>query len=127
MNIKDKMMHRVKLRASRMENLKVELADRKKDIPGYILKMLEELDYNLTPFRNSQGSTHTHEFRAYCVESIQQRIRLIDSGANIDVTWADDNTDMRPNGILVKWSSEYQTANGVEPELYVDAAAALFK
>lgn len=127
MNIKDKMMHKVKLRASRMENLKVELASRKKDIPGYILKMLEELDFNLTPFRNSQGLVHNSEFRSYCVDSIQQRIRLIDPGANIDVTWADDNTEMQPNGILVKWSSEYQTANGVEPELYVDAAAALFK
>jgi hypothetical protein len=118
------MMRKVKLRASRMEDLKVELADRKKDIPGYILKMLEELDFNLTAFAGQQVDNSI--FREFCINSIQQRIRLIDSGANIDVTWADD-AQTRPNGILVKWSCEYQTANSCEPELYVDVAAALFK
>jgi len=127
MSIRDKMMQKVRLRASRMENIKVELAKRNADIPGFILKMLEELDYNLTPFRNQFEPNGNVAFRTYCVDSIQQRIRLIDPGANIDVTWADDPSQMQPNGILVKWSMEYQTANGIEPELYVDAAAALFK
>ncbi len=126
MNVKDKMMHKVKLRASRMENIKVELAQRKNDTTGFILKMLEELDYNLTPFRNPNDPLDHSRFRDSCVNSVQQRIRLLDSGANIDVTWADDG-EMRPNGILVKWSQDYQTANGVEPELYVDVAAALFR
>jgi hypothetical protein len=124
MRAKDKILRKVKLRASRMENLKVEIAQRKTDTRGYVLKMLEELDFNLTPFRNLDNNI---VFRDFCVNSIQQRIRLLDSGASIDVSWADDETQMQPNGILVKWSQDYQTANSCEPELYVDVAAALFK
>jgi hypothetical protein len=127
MNVKSKMMRKVNLKASRMENLKVELAQRNKNVEAFVLKLLEELDYNLSLFVTSPGLVDNPAFKAHCVGSINERIRLIDPGVKIAIIWADDETQMRPSGVLLKWSQEYQTTNGCEPELYVDVAAALLK
>jgi hypothetical protein len=124
MNVKDKMKRRIDLKASRMEKLKVELTQRSANTEAYILRMLEELDHQVMSFKTEQVDIGI--FRALCVESVQQRIRLIDAGANVDISWADE-TQTQVNGILVKWSKEYQVASSCEPELYVDATAALFK
>jgi hypothetical protein len=116
-NVKKQLLDEIKKKAERKEKLSEEIAKRNKNVEEFILKLLDELD-------TASSNIITSDIIVLYIDSVEQRIKILDSGAKIDVTWNQDAS--RIDGILVKWSEEYQKANNCEAQLYVDVASALF-
>lgn len=60
------------------------------------------------------------------IKSLDESIKSLDARSTTAISWAEGN---RPqvNGVLVRWSAQYQEKNNCEPELFVDMTSLLFK
>jgi hypothetical protein len=119
-------MQEIMSRAKKKETLKQEIAGRDKNIEEFLFKLLNELDESMA---NPVNPSLMKSIAPYYASSIQERIRVLDSGANVTVSWQDsvDNEMPRVSGILVTWSKEYQVKNSCEEQLYVDMISLLLK
>src|ERR1035437_6291488 len=118
MSIKQKLLEELAKKTQRMKERKQEIANRQNNIEDFVLKMMNDIDSMIASTVNtSLGPTLVN----YYVQSIHERIKTIDSGVKIDVSWgeAQENCLPRINGILIKWSKEYQKEHTCDPELFV--------
>lgn len=112
-------------RIKRKKALQKEVASRKTDVEGFVLKMMGEVDELMLAAGNSNLSPTLTE---YGLNTIHQRMRLIDKDIQIEPQWHISSTDTtKLSGILIKWSPDYQTKNKCEPELFIDIVSLLFK
>jgi hypothetical protein len=129
MSIKQWLYDQVKIKAKRRERLSEEISQRGQNIEAHILRLLEELDGVMSSIAN-MDILDVPRLKAYYIGSVHERVRLLDPGAQVQVIWSSKvaATDIpRVDGVLVRWSEEYQAEMGCEPELFVDMSALLFK
>jgi hypothetical protein len=120
---------KIKEKAERRERLAEEINQRSKNAEAFVTDMLDELDSDLAATVNTDLFNDPGFLECY-VDSIQERIKTLDSGARINISWTpktSKNETPRINGIHIMWSKEYQEKNGCEAELFVDIANLLFK
>jgi hypothetical protein len=125
-DVKKKLLEEINKKADRMKARKQEIANRNNNVEEFVLKMMKEIDEGASVFMNSDlGPT----LIAFYVSSLQERMKTLDSNCKTEISWAPKNEDEnlpRINGVLIKWSKEYQTVNDCDPELFVDIANLLF-
>lgn len=129
MNVKKWLNDKINKKAARREKLTEEIAQRHKNVEEFVLKLLEELDNNIHSSANA-SLFDSKTFRNLYVHSMQERIKTLDRNARVEISWATEGGNgvlPRINGVLIKWSSDYQVQHGCEPELFVDIAALLLK
>lgn len=127
MSIKSDLLEKIKKKVKRKEALSEEIAQRTNNVEAFIMKMLDELDADMASMA-AGGELDSPEFRDFYIGGVEQRLKAVDSGVKIEVSWSADHAPgvtPRINGILVKWSSEYQKAHDCEPELFVDVFSLL--
>jgi hypothetical protein len=122
-SIKSDILDKIKKKVKKRELLSEEIAQRKNNVEAFILKMVDELDADVSSMALMQDVVGLHN---YYIGSIEQRIKVLDTDVGIEVLW--DTTDnTRVSGILVKWSKTYQQQNNCEEQLLVDINAFLLK
>lgn len=116
----------IKARVKRKEELKKEIAERNANVEAFVLSALDEIDEMLSSTANT---SLTPVLAQFYVKALAARIKTLDNGAEIEASWTNPNEDenVRINGILIKWSPQYQVANNCEAQLFVDVANLLFK
>jgi len=125
-DVKKKLLEEISKKANRMKARKVEIANRKDNVEEFVLKQMKEIDDAASTTVNSSLGPAIANFY---VAALAQRMKTVDEGCKIEISWApknDDETTSRVNGVLIKWSKEYQVANKCDPELFVDIANLLF-
>jgi hypothetical protein len=128
-SIKKLLYDKIKKKAERREKLAEEIAQRSKNAEAFVTKILDELDGNLADTVNTDLYDDPGFMECY-VRSVQERIKTLDIGAVVDISWipkASQNETPRINGIHIRWSKEYQEKNNCEAELFVDISNLLFK
>lgn len=126
MNIKQWLRNKINEKAQRREQLSQDIINRNVDVENYVLNLLQELDDDAADTVN-KSLLNVTEFRHLYVGSVEQRIKLLDGGANVTVTWNNDEKNPRVSGLLIKWSKERQDKTGCEAELFLDISLLLFK
>ena len=124
MSIKLRLWDKIKEKAARKEKLSQEIEERSKNVESFVRGLLEELDDALATTVNT-GLFEMFQFKEFYVKSVEQRIKLLDMGAKVEISWSARELDniaasQHINGILIKWSQEYQNQHSCEPELFLD-------
>lgn len=120
-------MDEITRRANKKKALTQEIAGRDKNVEEFVLKLLNEIDANLSGAVNSSLVTSLAPFYESAVE---QRIKVLDVGAKVSLSWqeaCDEESVPRVSGVLITWSKEYQTKNSCEEQLFVDVLSMLLK
>ena len=123
---KKSIMQDILNKVKRKKDLSKEIANRHNNVEEFVLKMIEEVDnMMMTTVNSSLGPT----IADYYIRTIHQRMRVLDNNIQIEPSWHNIGEGQVPklNGILIKWSLNYQTENKCEPELFVDIVSLLFK
>lgn len=126
-SVKQKLLQEIDDRINRKKRLREEVAKRKDDIDVYVLSLMDEIDYMMVKTVNT--SLNEILIPNY-VKSLEAYIRTLDKDASVQVSWhknPDTGLCERINGVLIKWSLQYQVQNNCEPERYVDTANMLLK
>ena len=126
-SIKDDLLKRIEKRAQRHNDLRKEIEERSENAEAFILKMVKDLDETVAKTANIVFDTD--DFINYYIASVENQIQTLDFGAQVEISWQaqpEKGKMPRINGILVKWSPEYQKEHDCEPELYVDVFQLLF-
>lgn len=129
MSVKKWLYNKIKEKAERRERLSEEIDQRRKNAETFVAGILDELDSNLAATVNTDLFDDPGFLSCY-TSSVQERIKTLDSGAIVDISWTqkiNKNDTPRINGIHVRWSQEYQEKNNCEAELFVDIASLLFR
>jgi hypothetical protein len=129
MSIKDDLLKKINARVKRKKDLSEEIAKRSENVEVFVVKMIEEIEEALISTVNTSLFEAPH-FRQYYVKSVEGRIRTLDNDATIEVSWHEsvvNNSIPRVNGILIKWSKQYQIEHSCEEQLFVDLTSLLFK
>lgn len=129
-NVKKDLLREIDERIARKKALQLEMASRKDDVAKFALELLDEMETMIAS--TTVNPSLIAELAPLHVMSFQERLRVLDSGVKVHMTWmtpedAESPSLQRISGILIKWSPAYQAANKCDPELYVDIAELLFK
>jgi len=128
-SVKQRLYDKIKEKAERRKRLTEEIAQRSKNVETFIANLLDELDDNLASTANTDLFDDPGFLECY-VRSIQERVKTLDSGAIVDISWmpkTNAGEAPRINGIHIRWSQEYQQKNDCEAELFIDMGSLLFK
>ena len=126
-NIRKKLLEEIDNKISRKKKLRQEIAKRKDDVEAFVLNLMEEVDDMMAKTVNT--SLHQVLIPTY-IRSLENDIRSLDPKAKIEVSWhtsTEQGVPNRINGILIKWSSDYQIKNDCEAERYIDTLSLLLK
>ncbi len=91
----------------------------------FVLKMINDMEDMISTTANTSLLAALAPLYA---KSFEGQIKAIDSGSTVDIQWIDGADGIpRVNGILIKWSAEYQQKNNCDAERFIDVASLLFK
>jgi hypothetical protein len=122
-DIKKKLLAAIDTKTRRREALKKEIAERHKNIEAFVMKMINDLEDMVV---NTANTSLLVSLVPIYVKSLESQVKTIDSGSTTTVQWLESNGTVHVNGILIKWSKDYQVANNCDPELFVDVTNLLF-
>jgi hypothetical protein len=123
--IKDGLLAQIAAKVKRKEELREEIASRGKNIEEFVLKMINDMEDMMSTTVNTSLLAALAPLYA---KSFEGQIKAIDSGSTVDIQLIDGADGIpRVNGILIKWSKEYQSTNNCEEQLFVDVTSLLFK
>lgn len=105
----------------RKQELREQVAD-KSTIEGFVMEFMHDIEelpqYGPGPF---------HTLAALSKISLTDKLKRFDRGVEIDVSWhAEEGLAPQVNGVLIKWSRDYQQLHDIDPELFVDVTQLLF-
>ena len=126
-DIKKKLLQEIDARIARKKALREEVASRKDDVEVYILKLMEAIDESMSKTVNTSLN---QVIVPWHVKSLENDIKSLDPGAKVEVTWYEslDPLDRKHiNGVLIKWSLDYQKVHNCDPERYIDITSLLLK
>lgn len=126
-DVKKKLLQEIDAKIARKKALREEVAKRKDDVEVYVLKLMEDIDEAMSKTVNTSLNSVIVPWH---VKSLENDIKSIDPGAKVTVSWYESSDPLEPkhiNGVLIKWSTEYQAKNGCDPERYVDTSSLLLK
>ena len=119
------LLDEIESKIKRKKELKAEIASRGDHVEAFVLTLINDMEDMIAATTNISLLTTLIPLYA---KSFESRIQTIDVNANVDVQWTKDaNGIPRINGILIKWSQEYQTKSGCEEQLFVDMISLLLK
>ena len=124
-NTKDGLLAQIAAKVKRKKELREEIATRNENIEAFAMKMINDMEDMIASTQNTSLLT---SLAPLYVKSFEERVKVVDPGSSVDVQWFDGENDVpRINGILIKWSKEYQDKNKCEEQLFVDVTSLLFK
>ena len=109
----------------RKKELKEEIATRSDNVEAFAMTLINDVEDMIASTTNMSLLSTLIPLYA---KSFESRVQAMDRDATITVQWAQDaNGIPRINGILIKWSQEYQTKHNCEEQLFVDMTSLLLK
>jgi hypothetical protein len=123
---KKSLLEEIAAKVKRKKDLREEIAHRNENIEAFAITMINDMEEMIT---NTVNTSLLKTLALLYAKSFEGRVQTVDPGCTVDVQWFEQGTDGVPriNGILIKWSQEYQTKNNCEEQLFVDVTSLLFK
>lgn len=122
-DIKKKLMETIETKAKQKQELRNEIALRHNNVETFVIKFINDME-------DMVADTASTNLLAPLVDlykgSLEAQIKVIDPHANIEIKWIDSGSQPRINGILIKWSKDYQEKNNSDEQLFIDATSLLF-
>ena len=113
-NLLDEIAAKVK----RKKDLRKEIAERKENIEDFVIKMINDIEDVIL---GTASTSLLASLVPLCVKSFEARIKAIDPGSSVLVKWSNLITPVpRIEGVLIKWSKDYQEENNCDEQLFVD-------
>ena len=125
MSAKKDIMNEIERRIARKKEV-VRKAIAKSSIEAFVSAFID----NITEINEIAGSDAGTWGALYpaAQQALIVQLQNIDKFCSIDVSWVHkDGEAPQVNGVLIKWSKNYQIINSVEPELFVDSLSLIFK
>ena len=124
-NVKDGLLAQIARKVKRKKELREEIASRNENMEAFALKMINDLEDMIASTANTSLLASLAPLYA---KSFEERVKVVDSGSSVDVQWFDGGNGVpRVNGILIKWSKDYQVKNSCEEQLFIDVTSLLLK
>ncbi|CAM6003886.1 unnamed protein product [Sphagnum balticum] len=124
-NIKDGLLAQIARKVKRKKDLREEIATRNENIEAFALKMINDMEDMIATTANTSLLASLASLYG---KSFEQQVKVIDPGSSVDIQWLDSGNGIpRVNGIMIKWSKEYQDKNNCDELLFVDVTSLLFK
>ena len=123
-DLRKRLMDAIEAKAKRKKDLSAEIALRPENVEAYVLKMVNDLEEMAI---NTVNNSLLAPLAGIYAKSFESQIRVLDPGANVEVKWIDSDGTSRVNGILIKWSRDYQDKNNCDEQLFVDVMGSLLK
>jgi hypothetical protein len=124
-NTKGGLLAQIAAKVKRKKELREEIASRKDNIEAFALKMINDIEEMIATTANTSLLASLAPLYG---KSFEQQVKVIDPGSSVDIQWLDSGNGIpRVNGILIKWSKEYQDKNNCDEQLFVDVTSLLFK
>ena len=94
-------------------------------IEAFVIAFMEEV----TDINNISTTTETWAVLYPAAQkSLVSKLQTFDPKCSIEISWNRENEKaLQVNGVLVRWSPQYQLKNNCEPELFIDIISLLFK
>lgn len=120
MSVKKKLMEEINKKAQKTKELRATYADRN-NVEAYVYEFFRQVD------RGRNLETNYHSQLALAESVLRNKMKTIDGFCRVEPHWvsADDGFP-GIKGVTITWSAAYVTANGVEPNLYIDVTDMLF-
>jgi hypothetical protein len=119
------LLEEIAAKVKRKKDLKEEIASRHENIEAFAMSLINDMEDMIATTTNTSLLASLIPLYA---KSFESRVHTIDPRATIDVQWTKDaNGIPRINGILIKWSPEYQMKHNCEEQLFVDMISWLLK
>ena len=123
--IKDGLLAQIAAKVKRKKELREEIASRNDNIEAFAIKMINDMEEMIATTANTSLLASLAPLYA---KSFEERVKAVDPGSSVNVQWFDGGNGVpRVNGILIKWSKEYQDKNKCEEQLFVDVTSLLLK
>ena len=119
-----KMMASIEAKAKRKQDLRDDIALRNENVEALVLRMINDLEDMAIRVGTTGLFISLSELYS---ASFECQIQTIDPGSSVEVKWIDSGGIMHVNGILIKWSKEYQRKHSCEEQLFIDPASLLLK
>jgi len=120
-NLLDEIAAKVK----RKKDLREEIATRNENIEAFAMSLINDMEDVIA---NTANTSLLKRLVPMYAKSFESRVRAVDTGATVDVQWTlDANKIPRIDGVLIKWSPEYQKKQDCEEQLFVDVTSLLLK
>lgn len=125
-DVKKSLLEQIAAKVLRKKLLKEEISHRSENVEAVALNMINEMEDMIATTVNTSLAASLAPLYA---KSFESKIKVMDSGCEVVVQWVDASEGEIPriNGILIKWSKEYQVKNNCEEQLFVDVMSLLFK
>lgn len=114
----------IEAKVKRKKDLRKEIADRHNNVDTFVLKMINDLEDMAA---NTTNTSLLVPLAGLYAKSFEGQIQTIDPNSTIEIQWVDSSEIPRVNGILIKWSKDYQDKNNCEEQLFVDVISLLLK
>lgn len=118
LEIKKKLLDKMNSRIASIEKIR----ERKKtgnivhDYVSDFIKLIEE--FNDVNYNQAAWET----LITFSILSLESQIKTIDAQGRIEVKWSSNAEGVSyVDGVLIRWSDQYQKSSGCEPELFIDA------
>ncbi|CAN5950511.1 unnamed protein product [Sphagnum jensenii] len=122
---KKDLLDEIAARVKRKKELREEIAMRHQNIEAFVMTLIDDIEEMIATATNPSLLATLVPLYA---RSFEGRVKAIDPGSSVQVQWTSDaNGVPRINGILVKFSSEYQTKHSCEEQLFVDVTSLLLR
>jgi sugar-specific transcriptional regulator TrmB len=119
------LLDEIAARIKRKKEVKEKVASRDENIEAFAMSLIDEVEDMVATATNP---SLLNKLVPMYAKSFEARVQAIDRGATVDVQWSSDaNGVPRINGVLIKWSPEYQTKRNCEEQLFVDMTSLLLK
>jgi len=119
------LLAQIAAKVKRKKELREEIASRKDNIEAFALKMINDIEEMIATTANTSLLASLAPLYG---KSFEQQVKVIDPGSSVNIQWLDSGNGIpRVNGILIKWSKEYQDKNDCDELLFVDVTSLLFK
>jgi hypothetical protein len=123
-DIKKKLLEEIDNKAKMRKALKERIANNN-PIETFVQEFVRDLeDVN----RMTANKREWNNLVKKALSSLVTKVKTIDPKFGCDVKWRNEEDQLpQVEGVLIKWSRDYQIKTGCDPELYVDVASLLFK
>ena len=124
-SIKEGLLAQIDAKAKRKKDLKEEIASRNENIEAFTIKFINDLEEMIASTANTDLVVSMCHLYA---KGFEGQVKALDPECEVKVQWLERKDDVpQVNGILIKWSIEYQQKNNCDAERFIDVASLLFK
>ncbi len=123
MSDKKSLLKEIADKVKRKKALREEIAVRNKNVEAFAIDMINDIEEMIA---STVNTSLLASLVPLYIKSFEGRIKAIDVGSTVTVQWFDGVQGIpRVNGILIKWSQDYQIKNNCEEQLFVDVTSLL--